>query len=329
VGVRAIATGETTRGVCKHVIWLILALTAMAIEFDPGRAPLLLLISITSVGLPWRIAWGWARGTALRPALVWILLAIILGAIAQIASMVEPLAGGRPTAGRVIYVAVLALLAALVSVLNARSPGGRVWAGLMVLLVVVFMIPWLEEQTRLRRAARLTQLHLESPWTVFYGLLVVVGLTNYLPTRFGVAAACLAVGFLLEYLGLTQVEWPAPRRATMGCWVSWFAVVSAWVARRSSAREPVARTPSERLWFWFRDHWGVVWALRVLERFNRSAELARWSIRLSWFGFEPADSLAPDPPPAAPDEAEAVLRSLVRRFALPWRLDQASGRTFP
>ena len=77
------------------------------------------------------------------------------------------------------------MLAALLSVLNARDPGGRIWAGLMVMLVVVFLIPWLETPGRWRRAQALTPPNLESPWTLFYGILVLIGVTNYLPTRFG------------------------------------------------------------------------------------------------------------------------------------------------
>ena len=102
--------------------------------------------------------------------------------------------------------------------LNARAPGGRVWAGLMAVLVVVFLIPWLEGPWRVRRAGGLTLLHLDAPWTIFYGLLVVVGVTNYLPTRFGAAAGWLALGFVLEYLGLTRDDWPAARRAMLWSW---------------------------------------------------------------------------------------------------------------
>jgi hypothetical protein len=81
----------------------------------------------------------------------------------------------------------------------------------------------------------------------------------------------------------------------------------------------------ERLWLWFRDHWGVVWALRVRERFNREAELAGWPVRLSWFGLEQVDSPSGDQPAAAPALAETTLRGLIRRFAQPWRLDQVNG----
>ena len=116
-------------------------------------------------------------------------------------------------AGRLTYLFVLAILAALISVLNARTPGERVWAILMVLLVVVFMIPWLEEAGRMRRPQGVILVHLDSPWTIFYGLLVVVGVTNYLPTRYGMAAACLGLALILEYLGLTRADWPASRRA--------------------------------------------------------------------------------------------------------------------
>jgi hypothetical protein len=187
------------------------------------------------------------------------------------------------------------------------------------------LIPWLEEQTRLRRAQGLAQLHLDPPWTIFYGLLVLVGVTNYLPTRFGIAAICLALAFFFEYLGLTQVEWPADRRAAIWSWVTWSFALSVWVARWRAGHSPAARASVERLWFWFRDHWGVVWALRVCERFNREAALVGWPVRLSWFGLEPADPLRSDEGPSCPPEAEAAFRGLVRRFARPWRLDLASG----
>ena len=103
----------------------------------------------------------------------------------------------------------------------------------MALLILVFLIPWLEGSGRMRRAAGLASLYLDSPWTLFYGILVVVGVTNYLPTKFGWAAACLGVVFILEYLGLTQVDWAAERRAVLWEWVSWSLAFSAWVAQLS------------------------------------------------------------------------------------------------
>src|SRR5262249_19338911 len=153
---------------------------------------------------------------------------------------------------------------------------------------------WLEGPWRVRRAGGLTLLHLDAPWTIFYGLLILVGVTNYLPTRFGAAAGWLTLGFVLEYLGLTRDDWPASRRALLWAWSSWSLAASAWTAHRGGRRAPAARTRLERLWFWFRDLWGVVWALRILERFNRTADLKGWPIRLGWFGLEPAG-----PPTAA------------------------------
>ncbi len=206
----------------------------------------------------------------------------------------------------------------------------------MAVLVVVFLIPWLEGPWRVRRAEGLTLLHLDAPWTIFYALLVLVGVTNYLPTRFGAAAGCLALGLVLEYLGLTRDDWPAERRAVLWSWWAWMLAASAWLAHRRAARVPAARTRLERIWFWFRDLWGVVWALRILERFNRTAELKGWPVRLGWFGLEPAGApadqvggAAPAGPAAVedPPEAEAVFRALIRRFAQPERVAEvlASG----
>jgi hypothetical protein len=224
---------------------------------------------------------------------------------------------------------VLSILAGLISVLGARTPGGGAWAILMVLLVVVFLIPWLEAGGRLRQAQGLAQLQLDSPWTLFYGLLVLAGVTNYLPTRYGPASCALGAGLVLEYLGLTRTEWAATTRATIWSAVSWTLALSIWIAEWCAERPSLGRNNLERLWLWFRDHWGVVWALRIQERFNRSAELARWPARLTWFGLAPASSTGADVPLDLPDQAEAALRGLIRRFVAPERvaaLLNTSGR---
>ncbi len=220
---------------------LLLALSALMIGFVPAHAPLMLIPVLSLTLRPWYGAWIFTRGTALRPVLVWVALALVMSTLAQSAALAEPISSGRPWTGRLTYLAVLAALAALTSVLNARAPGGRVWAGLMVVLVVVFLIPWLEGPWRLRRAHGLELLHLDAPWTIFYGFLVLVGVTNYLPTRFGASASWLALGFILEYLGLTRNEWPVERRAALWSWVAW--TLAASVSAAHSGNPPCTGGP--------------------------------------------------------------------------------------
>jgi hypothetical protein len=300
-----------------------LGLAAVALWLDLDFASAVLASCLATTAGPWIEAWKAARGTALRPALVWAALALALSLIAQIIAMAEPFDTGRPLTGRLTYVAVISLLAALITVLNARTPGEKVWAGLMAILVVVFLIPWLEEPGRMRRAHGLIQLHLGAPWTLFYGLLVVVGVTNYLPTRFGWAAAGLVVVFILEYLGLTRADWSAQRRAAIWEWVSWGFAATVWIAHGCASRGGDV-AGFERLWLWFRDHWGVVWALRIRERFNREAALAGWPVRLTWFGLEAVAFSEEGRRPDAPAGAVTTFRGLIRRFAQPWRLDQVA-----
>jgi hypothetical protein len=281
----------------------------------PSWAPMAILVLLLAGVRTWRAAWIVARGTTLRGALAWAAVAIGLGLLAQAVALSEPLESGRPWTARVTYVMVLAILAGLISVLGARSPGGGAWAILMVLLVVVFLIPWLEGSGRLRRAQGLSQLQLDSPWTLFYGLLVLAGVTNYLPTRYGPAAACLGLGLVLEYLGLTRPDWTAPARAATWTGVAWSAGASLLLAGWCASLPVHGRNALERHWFGFRDHWGVVWGLRTLERFNRTAELARWPFRLTWFGLAPADPSSHELPDELPAAAESTFVSLTRRFA--------------
>src|ERR1035441_980381 len=110
------------------MIGLLMACSALAIGIDPARGPLVLIVLLLISARPLFDAWRAARGTALRAALVWAALALACSVIAQAAALTEPLALGRPLAERFTYLCVLALLAALGSVLNARAPGGKVWA---------------------------------------------------------------------------------------------------------------------------------------------------------------------------------------------------------
>ena len=87
-----------------------------------------------------------------------------------------------------------------------------------------------------RGAGGLARLRLGSPWTLFYVLLVVAGVTNYLPTRYGPAAAWLALGFTLEYAALTREGWSRGTRGLAWSAVPWTLAVAIWTARWRSRR---------------------------------------------------------------------------------------------
>ncbi len=306
----------------RHTVWAVLLMVSgWLVMFVPGLAPWAVMIAVCGAIRPWLSAWKGAEGTALRGALAWAGLTIALGLLAQVQALLELPETGRPWTGRITYLMVLALLASLTSVLGARNPGGKAWAILMVLLVVVFLIPWLEAGGRLRRAQGLGQVQLDSPWTLFYGLLVVAGVTNFLPTRHGLAALSLGAGLVLEFLGLTSSGWTAVAHAMVWSAVAWLLALGWWLAEWSNRRPSPGRNSLERLWLWFRDHWGVVWALRVQERFNRAAEVSRWPARLTWFGLVPASPATAATAVELPAQAEAALRSLIRRFVATERVD--------
>ena len=306
----------------------LLTLTILCEAFWPERASIGVFACLSLATLTVPRAWRGANGTALRPAVIWGGVALLLALVSQSIALTEPLATGRPMAGHWAYLSVLATLAALISVLNARTPGGGAWAVLMALLVMVFLIPWLESQGLARRGGGLARLRLDNPWTIFYWLLVIAGVTNFLPTRYGASALAIGVGFALEFSGLTRfVQKPAHLGSV---WESFSISLACalWLAGERFNASNTDTTRFDATWYWFRDHWGVVWALRVIERFNRSAELHAWPFRLTWHGLAP--SVQNGPIPIEPsEEAEATLKVLLRRFATPSRLNEAGRRAGP
>jgi hypothetical protein len=241
--------------------------------------------------------------------------------LSEVAAGFEPLSRGRPVAGHLAYLCTLTALAGLISVFNARSPGAGAWAVLNALLVVVFLIPWLETLGLGRDHSGLARLRLAAPWSIFYALLVAAGVTNYLPTRFGPAAFWLAIGFTSEGAGLVSSVDQTAWRAMLWPVGPWTIAGAAAAAESRARTRPSAANDLDRTWLWFRDAWGVVWAIRVMERFNRSAEANGWPLRLTWTGAVPA---GPTGEPPASEEVTATLKGLLRRFADGSRLDSVS-----
>jgi len=253
-------------------------------------------------------------------AVAWAVLAVGFGILSQIRAFSEPLPEGRPETGFLTYLGMLAILAGLTSVLGARRPGTGAWALLMIMLFVVLLVPLLESSfltTRIRSAERL---RLEAPWSLFVMLVAVAGVTNYLPTRWGWAAMLLGFGLAVEISALIFHDWHWNRRASLWSIVSglWgLAILSTLLVRERTELDG----RGTRHWFWFRDRWGVVWALRVAERFNQTAEKAKWPVRLSWEGIRklPAgDGHSND----GLDAANTTFLTLIRRFATPTELER-------
>ena len=309
-----------------RVVVLLCIAGAITSLFSTTNLPIILLIAaLFGAFSPVRRAWVSARGTALRPAIIWSVVAISLSILAQFAALQEPVESGRPLSGQITYLSTVAVFATLTSVLNARTPGGGAWAILMVMLMVVFLVPWLEGSGLVREGNGWDRLRLNPPWTIFYGLLVIAGVTNYVPTRFGQSAFVLALGFVLQYLVLTQLQWTHQVRGQLGTCVGICWAASIWLADVAFIEKKIPAPGLPRLWWWFRNSWGVVWALRVQERFNRTAEAASWPIRLNWHGVISANPSANLQPLAIPPEAEATLAGLLRRFATAGRLSEAGG----
>ena len=306
----------------RRLAWLSLTIGGLRLTLGGPSAPFWIGFAATTALAPLLQAWREARGTELRPAILWAALASLLAAASQFAALGESLPA-RPVSGHLTYLCAVTSLAALISVLNARTPGGGAWAVLMTLLVLVFLVPWLESAgLGGRRAA--DRLRLDFPWNIFYVLLAVAGVTNYAPTRYGPAAACLAFGFAVELAALSGASFPSVRTGDLWSVHPWALGLSIWVAEARSRSPRAGGSKLDRLWLWFRDHWGVVWALRVQERFNQAAERSGWPFRLGWYGVVPLPGAGPvpEPPHAA---AETTLVTLLRRFAAPARMEELAA----
>ena len=90
------------------------------------------------------------------------------------------------------------------------------------------------------------------------------------------------------------------------------------IARTCSGfpRRRMGRSEMDQRWIQFRDMFGTLWALRVIERVNAAAAIYHWPFSLTWTGFYFHDPEEDWESLSAEDrkELQQTMDNLLRRF---------------
>lgn len=245
-----------------------------------------------------------ASQTALWPAWQWLALTFAGPALVEAAVWAVGLVRWQ---GHARYLAAVATLAPVVAVFGARRPHERAWQFVVLTFLALLALPVM--QAVLLRAEAAPALH-----TAHRTLLLVVaaaGWVNYVFTRH-VLAATLWLAAQACWLGPWVMPTGVLEPPAAAAWGEVLFAAAIHLAAYRPARPTAA--PHDALWFEFRDAFGVVWAMRLLERFNAMARSSGWSWRLTWSGFRAtSEACGGDLPPTA----QAMLAGVLRRFVSP------------
>jgi hypothetical protein len=260
-------------------------------------------------GLLWRGRKAVAQ-TTLRAAWWWALASWVAVVGASLAAW---LTNGRVDEGDWLQslemAAAMTTVCPAMAVLGAKRPQHVAWQWIVLSLWVVLSLPaaeWL-------LFAAPPNVHAARRW--FLLVLLVPGVVNYLPTRHWPSALLFAAGqveLLAAYL-------PGGSLPAGDHWLPALGLIVAALALAQRPKQPQPLgDPLDRLWRDFCNLYGIVWGLRVAERFNASAAANRWPVRLAWRGFR--SPTGDGPPVLSAAERKAVadnLSSWLRRFQGP------------
>jgi len=260
------------------------------------------LLLVTGSYPLWR-AWQANRQTSLLHAVFWATLA--WASWTAVAISAEYTSASGLAAGR--YLALCLTGSACIAVLGARRPGVSAWNFVVAALTAVNLLP-LGEGLILGKSLNLDWLR-----AVCVAATITVGIVNYLPTRLATAALALLLGSVLQAVALV-VPTDGSEPMTLASQAGWLALALVpWLAFAALRRARPGVGEFDTLWLDYRDRFGLVWAQRLREQFNRSGAHSGWPVMLRWKGLRLL-------PGAAALDANAekamvgTLRALLKRF---------------
>jgi len=271
--------------------------------------PAMIIATTLTVAPAGLLLWGRTRlrGTTLIAPWGWMLAAVLaVGGIEVIAAA----SGHSATTDASSSLSFWRQLAAAITVcpaaalLGAKRPQDRPWQFVVLSLALVLCLPPAQAFLFSSRS-----IMFDTIWNWFLAALLLAGLVNHIGTRYWLAGICWFTGQIVLFwprLPLVHKTGPLlPPLAGLACLAVAVALVLLW---------PRSRVASgwNRVWRDWRDAYGLLWGLRVAERFNATAKQQGWNVVLRWEGFRSVESSAesePDLPPVVrpPQPADAAV----------------------
>ncbi len=196
-------------------------------------------IHFWGVLLPVVVAVGWCarglrtlRGTTMTAPCYWALLSLAAMVVAEwlVGRHVE-----GPSAAAIRYLAATTTLCPVIGLLGAKRPQDRGWQFIVLTLWIVLILPAAQNLA----FAPASPLQLHPAWQAFLGLLVLTGLANHLPTRYGLSALLASASQSILLWGQvpgfeTTAGRPAVVLAVTGFAIATTLVGLGWPARRGA-----------------------------------------------------------------------------------------------
>lgn len=216
------------------------------------------------------------------------------------------------------FAAAVSVFCPVISLMGAKRPQDRAWNLIVLSLWAILALP--AGRHLFLNAGTTFEIH--AAWSWFLWVLIFVSVSNFLATRYWLCALLLGatqITLLSEHLPLVTHSGDGGHRflpMLLGASGLLWAV-------HAARKRPPDRQRLDRLWLDFRDTFGTLWALRVVEQFNATSKQADWGVELSWLGFQRADGSSPFPlTPEIELAVERCLRNVLRRFVSAAWIDQ-------
>ncbi len=297
-------------------------------------------------------------GTTLQQPWCWLLAAVGLLVASHTAVTWGWLSAESNSGQAIRYAIVVSTYCPMMALLGAKRPQHRAWQWIVLTFWIVMCMPAIEFYLYQRGG----WLRLPWAWQILLVVFTAMPVANYLPTRNLLAAVGFAAGqwsMVEPWIG--HGESPAVADPQTGLVYFAAGLLGTWLMGRlirapcgvgpwRTMKPPAAHDGANagdaehRLWIAFRNSWGVLWALRVAERYDTLAAAQGGTTRLGWRGFysiSAADSNenlggagqatnnTASPAPSAPSTKLNTFRALLARFVSDRWLTDHAERDFP
>lgn len=211
-----------------------------------------------------------------------------------------------------VFAAAASSICPLMSLLGAKRPQDRGWHFVVFSLWAILILPVTE--SLVLRDGQMPDVQGARSW--FMLVLIGLGITNFLATRYWFPAILFGVGQLLMLSKslplICEFVDASPTITGFAC-----CVLACIVASQLAIRRAPAAGSLDVVWRDFRDAFGLLWGLRVAEQVNVAARTAGWPLTLRWHGFvdERGESLDWNSlPDVTRKSLHQVIQNLLRRF---------------